>query len=162
MDQTDYKLKEISDAKLQKLSENPNNIVYKYEEKPRLKESEIIPLPKVEKFIRELWAETTMVYNTKLQGVRNRLNMKKVRWWLLKKSPHKAQWILFSETHPLIFDRVTDMEMTPKEIQALQYMIFLKSKGHRREELQKYLWSNFSMSEAEYRKKYGEDIKVVK
>lgn len=147
-------IKELSDQKLDRLSNDPNNIVYKYEDRKPLPVDEIVPLHKVKELIIELWDETQMVRKSKLKCPIGKdmslLQCKKLRWWLVTKSPKKVQWQKFSMTHPSMFDCCTGQRTTQKEITAMMYIIYLKERCAKdssidgKKYLQEYLWKTFS------------------
>lgn len=160
----------ITDQKLDDLAKDPKNLVYKYKDRDPLPPDQIPALEDVKDRIHQLWGEVMVVRGEKLhceEGPMSSLQERKLKWWLFTKSPNKAQWTRFSETHPLIFDRCVGRETTEKEILALMYMIFLKKKQQDGaltdgpEQLQEYLWKTFSMEESEYRARHGDEAKVI-
>lgn len=165
----EMKFTEVADENLEKLAQDPKNIVYKYMERPPLSPEKVLSLDTVKTHITDLWNEVKMVRKDKLhcQNDLSDLQARQLRWWLLTKSPNAVCWQNFSETHPLIFDRCVGKDTSEKEITALRYMIFLKEKAQNgklnngTELLQDYMWNTFSMSEKEYRNKHGDDVKMV-
>lgn len=145
------KITKISDDKLIHLANNPNNIVYKYNDvSTPLPHHKIMPLSEVKKTIDEIWNIT----KTLIENKSTRQDTNKIRKKLKKK------WPDFYLSHPLIFDRIVDVNTTEKEIQGLYYMIFLKeseNKGHiadGAQKLQSFIMDKFGMTEDQYRKKY--------
>jgi hypothetical protein len=162
-------IKEFSENKINSLAENPDNIVYKYVDREPLKPQDILQLETVQDYIKELWLEVQMVRTDKLKCTTdlNSLQAKKLVWWLKTKSQHAKRWILFSDTHPLIFDRCVARNTTNEEIKALLYMIYLKKQENNhqiqngQQHLQEYLMNTFAMSEEESVKRYGSDVQVI-
>ena len=158
------KFSRIAEDKLDDLAEDPNNIVYKYAEREPLAPEHVVPIETVRGSIKTLWDEVQLV-RLKLNSSESKtLQLKKLVWWLKKKSPNAKRWESFYMTHPLIFDRCVALDTTEKEIEALYYMIELKSKENTaqgRNKLQEYILKTFSMSKEESEKKYGTDVKMI-
>jgi hypothetical protein len=149
-------IQKIADQKLQSLANDPNNIVYKYED-GEVPEN-VMPLPDVKDNIMALWKRFKEVKAGKT------LSYRQCRG--IRRSLEDEGWASFSKTHPLIFDRVVDHRTGEPEIKALLYMIFLKSmhdKGdieNGQEQLQSYIFEKFAMSEEAYRAQGG-DVQII-
>ncbi len=117
---------EISDAKLEELAKNPDNLVLKYKDRKRLPVDQILPLAAVRQCITDLWTAVESFKTEELQlaahGTMNTEQACRLHALLIK----SGTWTSFSKTHPLIFDRCVNKDTTNKEITALLYMIFLK------------------------------------
>jgi catabolite regulation protein CreA len=151
-------IQKIEDEKLQRLADDPNNIVYRFEDVSV--QHQILPLSEVKDNIMELWKEFKEIKGEKTLSYSQ---VRKIRITLENKN---KKWKKFSNSHPLIFDRVVDHRTGEEEIKALLYMIFLRSiqdKGeiaNGAEQLQSYIFDKFSMSESDYRAQGG-DVKII-
>jgi hypothetical protein len=142
-------IKQIEDEKLESLAQDPDNIVYRYTDSDRIQDN-VMPLTDVKDTIMELWN----VFKPYVKQNLSYPEVRKLRRKLIKKN---IKWANFSKSHPLIFDRVVDHRTGEPEIKALLYMIFLKEMNNKKqinngaEQLRKYIFDTFSMSEKEYR-----------
>lgn len=144
-----------TEEKLQKLSEDPDNIVYHYKDTDALPPDKVLPLNEVRDHIIAL----DKVYQAKVEQEESK-EIDHIRTRTLRDEVRASdpRWQAFSETHPMIFDRCTTPGTTQKEIKALLYMLFLKKEeqeGRLRNgqaHLQKYIMDTFSMPEAEWKK----------
>jgi len=116
----------LSDAKLEELAKDPQNLVYRFKEREQLPEAEVVPLDNVDDKIDRLYA-LYCAYRKRV--IDKKVPMTKKRWNAIKtRILQTPEWKQFDHTHPLIFDRVMHPETTSKEIQVLKFMIFLKKK----------------------------------
>jgi len=150
----------IADQKLERLSEDPNNIVYRYADQKA--PDVVMPLTVVKDHILALWREFKKIKGDKTPTY---TQTRQIREKMCKKNP---TWKKFSTTHPLIFDRVVDHRTGEPEIQALLYMIFLKTLQNKDEiqdgaqQLQSYIFDTFSMTEEEYREQNKDaDVNII-
>jgi hypothetical protein len=150
-------ISQIQDDKLKQLAEDPDNIVYRYEDLPV--PATIMPLSEVKQLIQELWKEFKMIKGSTTLTLRA---ARKIRHQLSTKS----KWSSFSKTHPLIFDRIIDHQTGEKEIEALLYMIFLRELQDNgaiqngADQLQAYIVKQFAMTADEYKAK-NTDAKII-
>lgn len=135
------KLVELNEEKLAALASDPQNIVYHWGSRERLHDDDIVPLDEVrDKILR---------FHSLCQKLKSDHKIKTVGK-LKKLANLNAEWVQFERTHPVTYDRIVNLETTDKEIQALMYMIDLKSREslgditNGRDMLQQYLVKQFA------------------
>jgi len=147
------KIVELTDNNLAKLAEDKRNIVYRFGDRDRLPDDEVVPVEQVRDNILQLYKEYCQ---ERMLYIDSKRAVTRPRWEAIKKKLlAKPKWQRFDHTHPLIVDRVLHLETGPKEIKALMFMIFLKENGGDLETLKEYIFREFSMTKEEYDKKFG-------
>jgi len=153
------KYEKFTDEHLNTLSQDPQNLVYRYNSRDELPEEEIVPVEEVLSKVKRLYAEYCAKRNVYIQ--QNKA-VKKKDWLRMKEELLcDPEWKRFDYTHPLIFDRVISPDTTEKEIKHIVFLIILKMRtnaGNRtpqqaQEEAIKYLTEQFSMSKEEWNEK---------
>lgn len=144
----------LSDAKLEELAQDPRNLVYKFKEREKLPDSEVVPVDEVDAKIDNLYA---LYCQYRKMFIDKKVHVTKKRWTAIKtKILQVPEWKKFDHTHPLIVDRVLHPATTGKEIKALKFMIFLKQKQQTGEitdgveALHEYVLKTFGQTPEEY------------
>lgn len=143
----------LSDQKLDELSKDSSNIVYKYKDQPAVAKSEVLPLARVRRHISDLWVQFSAIPN---HNQLSQQQLQKVR----RKFSRDPEFVLFAQNYPSIFERVVGQNTTEAEIGALYYMLDLKASQNEgklkdgQEMLQRYVMDTFSMSKEQYKAKY--------
>ena len=153
-------MQKITDAKLDELAEDPNNIVYKYMDLPA--PDVVMSLPQVKEHILDLWKQFKEMKKNKTLTYGQ---VRKIRIKLCRQFPI---WKSFSASHPLIFDRIVDHRTGEEEINALLYMISIKEKQNSGkiqnglEHIKEYIFHKFAVSEEEFRAKNKDgDVRIM-
>jgi hypothetical protein len=123
-------LTNLSTEELKRLSKQKNNIVLEYKQAKKLKESEIVPIQQVKHKIqrlRKIFLSSTSTTTTKVEILQ-------LRKRLIQKN---KEWNNFYQTHPCIFEMVTDQKTTDHTIQKLYDMIKYKEERKTFEDFQK-------------------------
>lgn len=145
-------LAELEDAKLRKLAQDPQNIVYHYVDRP--KPSRIAPLSEVWSNIVDLWEEV------KTHTLRSEKDSRELRKVLCE----TLRWKQMSETHPIFFEAVVHHETTSEKIEVMRKIIQLKDRqakgriSNGPELAQKLIFDAFSLSAEEYAQRYPDAV----
>ena len=117
--------KELNDEQLNKLSRDKKNVVYHWKDRDPLPRSQVLSLVEIEDKVTRLYAlfSKLRVETIQKQGVMGPKRWKYIKDYILK----QEEWKSFDYTHPLIFDRIVNLETTDKEIQSIMIMISLKA-----------------------------------
>jgi hypothetical protein len=132
-------VRQFSDDHLRELAEDPDNIVYKYEDVgDPLAPDDIVPLNTVRAVVRDLWA----LHPRKELKYKEADNLRR---GAEKMDPRFAS---FSKTHPLMFDLVLGRRTTQQDVDALLYTVDLHEKtagsANGKKKLEKYLMRTFA------------------
>ena len=153
----------LTPERLEELSRDPRNLVYRHGDRERLAPEQVVPTDIVLDRINRLFA---LVEDHRRRFRERKLPITELRWKYIKQEALKVpEWKAFSDTHPTTFDRVMHPKTTPKEIEALRFMIFLFDKekrgeipaGKGKEVLQTYILKTFSTTKAEYKRQIKEE-----
>ena len=153
-------IQKIADEKLDRLADDPDNIVYRYTD--QAVPDVVMPLMEVKDHIVQLWA----LFKDTVKGRElTYAQIRQLRRNICRKYP---KWNKFSASHPLVFDRVVDHRTDEPEIRALLYMIFLKDMQNKgdiqdgAQQLQSYIFDTFATTEAEYRaQNKDQDVNII-
>ena len=148
----------LTEKQLEKLSKDPKNVVYKWGERDRLPNEEVVCLDEVASKITRLYdayCDFRQQFVQRRVPIRNH-HYRRIQARLLQ----DEEWARFNHTHPLIFDRIVHPETTQKEIDALLFMVRLKQQNDTPEgyqQLGKHIMQQFAMTPEEWEQKKQQD-----
>lgn len=113
----------FEEADLQRLSQDPQNIVCRYTQAERIpKEERLTP--------HQVWIRAKGVYSAFLKALEQGKHPTEARACVCRSS---EEYRSFSLTHPLIFDRLTSSTTTGKDIKMVKTVCDLHSQNRREE-----------------------------
>ena len=154
-------LQDLTEEHLEELAKDPKNVVYHWKDQhARLSPDDVVSIDVVRDRVKRLFE----LYSELRKTMLSRRDHIGEREW--KNIHHRilqdAEWKRFSETHPLIFDRVVHPETTEKEVKAVLFMIFLKEQerlgkcDNPQEVLSEYIVGKFAISQEEWDRQSAE------
>lgn len=148
------KMMSLSEDHLKELAKDPKNLVYHFKDREKLPAEEVVPLNRMKGKIERLYA---LYCAERKKFIDKNRPVTKKRWNCIKtKILQVEEWKQLDHTHPLIVDRILNPETTEKEIEALQFMVFLKGKQEENEitdgleTFHDYLIKEFSLTKEQY------------
>jgi hypothetical protein len=144
----------IPPEKLKELAKDRKNKVYAYVDQPPLPKDKIVPLDEVSTIINELFDEKKRLlalYPTIPQNE------------LIKVIKRTSRWREFDKTHTHIFAECCRLEAGDREKEMmLKLVVWKKTNPTMDQEIRKeQIWKKFSMSEDEWKAKYGTEPKII-
>ena len=142
----------LTDEKVKLLAEDPRNKVYRYVSRDPLPEP--VPLDTVEQLIKNCW---TRFSELRVEALSRNPVMTEQAFVRIRKTMQQ-EFKTFSNTHPLIFDRIVNPESTPDHIDTLIYMVHLRRQdptNEGRAKLAKHVVDKFAVSREEWEATHG-------
>jgi hypothetical protein len=142
----------LTDEKVKLLAEDPRNKVYRYVSRDPLPEP--VPLDTVEQLIKNCWKRFSELRAEALY--KNPVMTE--RAFVRIRNTMNQEFKTFTNTHPLIFDRIVNPESTQAHIDTLIYMVHLKRKdpsNEGRAQLAKHVVDKFAVSREEWEATHG-------